>query len=270
MGQPNIRGFWKGSISAELPQAPPARAGYAAAAPLRQHAARGTPVQRREDRSGGGTATDRSSASSTRAYVHTLAAIRPDEGRTVLASLRSPRPITPALRRPAHSNRAMQQRCAPSPHAAPARTPHAAAAPPLHRHPLGLALEACSAAAAAHGARSRLPRDARTSAQAPAGAPAGTADSALAPAPHSSATSASSAGTQRRPLHLGRAMAPRSAAAEARRLCSAPASPPSLPERCCKGVTILNAVDYSLYRTCCRGGAFPVTVGGAPAVVFWA
>lgn len=101
MGQPNIRGFWKGSISAELPQAPPARAGYAAAAPLRQHAARGTPVQRREDRSGGGTATDRSSASSTRAYVHTLAAIRPDEGRTVLASLRSPRPITPALRRPA-------------------------------------------------------------------------------------------------------------------------------------------------------------------------
>merc|ERR1712091_474318 len=27
---------------------------------------------------------------------------------------------------------------------------------------------------------------------------------------------------------------------------------------CCKGLPFLNAVDYSLYRTCCRGGAFPV------------
>ena len=42
---------------------------------------------------------------------------------------------------------------------------------------------------------------------------------------------------------------------------------------CCvvvKGYHFLNAVDSSLYRTCCRGGAFPVTVGGAPTVVSWA
>ena len=31
-------------------------------------------------------------------------------------------------------------------------------------------------------------------------------------------------------------------------------------------VSILNAVDYSSYRTCCRSGGSPVTVGGAPTV----
>ena len=41
---------------------------------------------------------------------------------------------------------------------------------------------------------------------------------------------------------------------------------------CCvvvKGYHFLNAVDSSLYRTCCRSGGSPVTVGGGPTVVCW-